>query len=399
VLSTNFVLLVCALTVHCFTTLTWWAGGRLLGLSKRSAEHWMLGSIANGVAIALIPLHQIFHIDGHFLIISTVFFFGLLSIQRGMQYFLKIDRPDVNLSWLCTGVGVFNLLLCWPMGWFALGSSVSALILLIFIWQTVRETYRPLCLEFGSMVARIYSGLLITLMVLVLLAALDIVLPELELTSANFDKINLSAPLIFVLLVLSILQTYLEGYMVVNRLVRKLEHLSHHDSLTGLLNRRAFEYLLARECHRLQRFGEEFSLLILDIDFFKRVNDRLGHAAGDAVLQRIAETLQSHAREVDRVARFGGEEFCVLLPRTGHEGAWQAAERLRTAIKQVSIPWGEEHISVTISTGVVTAVKAGEAPEALLDRADQALYRAKSEGRNCVMVAPDLILNKPNTAM
>lgn len=393
-LSSNVVLLVCALTVHCFTTLTWWAGGRLLGLSKRSAEHWMLGSIANGVAIALIPLHQMFHIDGHFLIISTVLLFGLMSIQRGMQYFLKIDRPEVNLPLLCAGVAAFNLLLCWPMGWFALGTTVSALILLFFIWKTFQETHHPVRLEFGQMVARIYSGLLIILMLLVLLTAIDIVLPELELNTSMFDKLHLAAPLMFVLLILSILQTYLEGYMVVNRLVRKLEHLSHHDSLTGLLNRRAFEYLLARECHRLQRFNEEFSLLILDIDFFKRVNDRLGHAAGDAVLQRIAETLQGHAREVDRVARFGGEEFCVLLPRTGHDGAWQAAERLRTAIKQVTIAWGDEQISVTISTGVVTAVTAGEAPEALLERADQALYRAKSEGRNCVMVAPDLVLKE-----
>lgn len=393
-LSSHFVLLVGALTVHCFTTLTWWAGGRLLGLSKRSAEHWMIGSIANGIAIALIPLHQIFHIDGHFLIISTVFLFGLLSMQRGIQFFLKIDRTAVNLPWLCAGVAAFNLLLCWPMGWFVLGSTISAVILLVFIWQTVQETYQPIQLEFGSMVARLYSGLLIVLMALVILTTLDIVLPELKYTNALSDRVNLSAPLVFVLLVLSILQTYLEGYMVVNRLVRKLEHLSHHDSLTGLLNRRAFEYLLARECHRLQRFGEEFSLLILDIDFFKRVNDRLGHAAGDAVLERIAETLQGHAREVDRVARFGGEEFCVLLPRTGHEGAWQAAERLRNAIKQVSIPWGDEQISVTISTGVVTAMKAGESPETLLERADQALYRAKSAGRNCVMVAPDLVLNQ-----
>ena len=192
---------------------------------------------------------------------------------------------------------------------------------------------------------------------------------------------------VFAHVTMSILTSFLAGYMVIMRLVSRLEHLSHHDSLTGLLNRRAIEQLLSREAQRLQRFNEHFSLLMVDIDHFKRINDRLGHAAGDAVLCAVAQTLQAHAREVDRVARFGGEEFCVLLPHTLHDGALQAAERLREAINQVSIPWNDEVISVTISTGLATADNPEESLDAIIQRADQALYQAKADGRNRVVAA------------
>jgi len=187
--------------------------------------------------------------------------------------------------------------------------------------------------------------------------------------------------------VLSILSAFVLGYVVVMRLVRRLEHLSHHDALTGLLNRRAIEYLLDREDQRLQRFGDPYSVLLIDIDHFKRINDRLGHAAGDAVLCAVARTLQIKAREVDRVARYGGEEFCVLLPHTLHEGALQAAERLREAVAQTSIPWNDELISVSISTGLACAAEAGESLQSLLTRADEALYQAKGEGRNRVVAS------------
>ena len=174
------------------------------------------------------------------------------------------------------------------------------------------------------------------------------------------------------------------------RLVNRLRHLSQHDSLTGLLNRRAIEQCLAREAHRLQRFNEPFSVLLVDIDHFKRINDLLGHAAGDEVLRQVAQTLAGEAREVDRVARYGGEEFCVLLPNTEHEGAMQAAERLRAAVHGQEITWGEDTVGVTISTGVACATRPDEPLDALLRRADEALYRAKAQGRNRVEFSTSL---------
>ncbi|MES2088775.1 MAG: GGDEF domain-containing protein, partial [Pseudomonadota bacterium] len=121
---------------------------------------------------------------------------------------------------------------------------------------------------------------------------------------------------------------------------------------------------------------------------FKRINDRLGHAAGDAVLCAVAQTLQTQAREIDRAARFGGEEFCVLLPHTLQDGALLAAERLRHAISQINVPWGDEKVTVTISTGLATANDSQETLSSLLRRCDDALYQAKREGRNKVVSAP-----------
>ncbi|MEY4766170.1 MAG: hypothetical protein RI907_2843, partial [Pseudomonadota bacterium] len=123
------------------------------------------------------------------------------------------------------------------------------------------------------------------------------------------------------------------------------------------------------------------------------INDRLGHAAGDAVLCAVARTLQLKAREVDRVARYGGEEFCVLLPHTLHDGGMQAAERLREAVAHTSIPWNDEVISVSISTGLACAAEPGETLQSLLTRADEALYRAKAEGRNRVVASTAPIRN------
>jgi diguanylate cyclase (GGDEF)-like protein len=202
---------------------------------------------------------------------------------------------------------------------------------------------------------------------------------------------------VFSSVALSILSAFVMGYIVVMRLVRRLEHLSHHDALTGLLNRRAIEYLLDREDQRLQRFGDPYSVILADIDHFKRINDRLGHAAGDAVLCAVARTLQGKAREVDRVARYGGEEFCILLPHTLHEGAQQAAERLREAVQTINVPWNDEVITVTISAGLACANAPGEPLRSLLSRSDEALYQAKAEGRNRVIMSADRP-RRPKTA-
>ncbi|HEX5355121.1 MAG TPA: GGDEF domain-containing protein [Aquabacterium sp.] len=171
----------------------------------------------------------------------------------------------------------------------------------------------------------------------------------------------------------------------------RLHELATTDSLTGLLNRRSILAALEREQAVRERKPHPTSVLLVDIDHFKRINDRLGHAAGDAVLCAVSRTLQAKAREVDRVARYGGEEFCILLPHTLHDGALQAAERLREAVCQINIPWGDEHIAVSISTGLACAAEPGETLQALLKRADEALYQAKAEGRNRVVLAADRV--------
>lgn len=168
----------------------------------------------------------------------------------------------------------------------------------------------------------------------------------------------------------------------------ELERLANTDPLTGLANRRHFMEGLARELDRSDRYEHPLSLVVLDLDRFKSVNDTHGHAAGDAVLRSAGRTLESVCREVDLPARTGGEEMALLLPETDREGARAVAERVRTRIERTehTSPDGES-FGVTASVGVAEAGPSARTPEQLLRRADEALYRAKEKGRNRVVVA------------
>ncbi len=386
-MDVNAVFLASVLLVHGLVTLMWWMAGSLLGLSRRSAGHWMFASVANGVALSLLPLNALYDMPAYVLLVNVLVVWGLISTRRGLQGFLRLRHTDGSHLLVAGGVAVFNLAICWPLGWMALGEVVSTALVAALLWRTAWENHAPLAFEFNKAIARAHSSILGLGGLLFALATLFMATPPLlRLWQALNPEVTTFA-VVFSHLLLSIVLSFMLGYMVVMRLVHKLEHMSHHDSLTGLLNRRAIEYLLDREVQRLQRFNEQFSVLIVDIDHFKRINDRLGHAAGDAVLCAVAKALQNQAREVDRVARFGGEEFCVILPHTLHDGAMQAAERLREAINRVSIEWEDELITVTISTGLATAEHAEESIDSLLQRADEALYQAKSDGRNRVVAA------------
>lgn len=159
------------------------------------------------------------------------------------------------------------------------------------------------------------------------------------------------------------------------------------DALTGLGNRRQFDARFTGEVERARRYGKIFSLLLLDIDHFKRVNDLHGHDAGDVVLKALAGILLEQVREVDFVARYGGEEFAVILPETDGPGAKLVAERIRRAIASAPfpLPAGSE-IGVTASIGLAAYPECGDTVEDLLRHADQALYVAKEGGRNRVVL-------------
>jgi diguanylate cyclase (GGDEF)-like protein len=160
----------------------------------------------------------------------------------------------------------------------------------------------------------------------------------------------------------------------------ELELLSNTDRLTGLDNRHKLDERLAGELARSQRHGTAFSLIMLDIDHFKAVNDTHGHQAGDEVLVAMAALLRRHSRIIDAVGRWGGEEFLLLCPETGESGAMSLAEKLRASIEMALFPAVGQ---VTASFGVA-AWRPADDGEALLRRADEALYRAKEKGRNRV---------------
>jgi diguanylate cyclase (GGDEF)-like protein/PAS domain S-box-containing protein len=169
----------------------------------------------------------------------------------------------------------------------------------------------------------------------------------------------------------------------------ELTHLATIDALTGVANRRHFMELAEVELARVQRFEQPAALLMLDLDHFKRVNDTHGHAAGDAVLAAFADTLRGALRKIDHVGRLGGEEFAVLLPGAEREAAVAFAERVRKATLVRTVRAGESAIIVTVSIGVAILRAADANPDAALARADAALYRAKTSGRNRIEVETD----------
>lgn len=182
-------------------------------------------------------------------------------------------------------------------------------------------------------------------------------------------------------------ELYLEsadGAQLLQTVIDGLCDLSQRDPFTGLANRRHFVSIIERELDRVARSGDIALLLMVDIDFFKRVNDTHGHPAGDEVIQAVGRRLAQCVRPMDTVARYGGEEFAVVLPTCPDSFAHAVTERIRLSIERqpVAIASGEE-VSVTISLGGAFAVGSVRvAAASWVERADQQLYRAKASGRN-----------------
>ncbi len=165
-----------------------------------------------------------------------------------------------------------------------------------------------------------------------------------------------------------------------------MRDLAYRDSLTGLFNHRYFKEILSAEVERAARYRNPLSLILIDIDFFKKVNDTFGHPAGDHVLREVAGTFLKLLRNCDIVARYGGEEFAIILPETKGKSAKVLAQRVRRGIEQLEIRFENNTIPVTISCGISSCDFITESLdiEGFVKLSDQALYKAKGSGRNRV---------------
>ena len=189
--------------------------------------------------------------------------------------------------------------------------------------------------------------------------------------------INIGISLVITVIVLCI------AAMTIGNYQKKLETMATTDKLTGLTNRQMFDFLYKQAWKANQRRKTALSILLLDIDHFKKINDTYGHPAGDQVLQAVAKALAEGLRGDDALFRWGGEEFLVLLSDCNADQALTLAERIRNRIQDLVIYHGQENIRVTVSLGAAE-LKAEEAAETLVSRSDQALYQAKNNGRNRV---------------
>ena len=169
--------------------------------------------------------------------------------------------------------------------------------------------------------------------------------------------------------------------------INRLHNCSNNDELTGLWNRRFFHRRLGEELKRVKKTGDWVSLIYIDVDNFKRINDTNGHVFGDMVLRRLADILKANCRGVDTVARWGGEEFVIILPGTDVKGAVAFADRLRRTVETSDLGF-----PTTVSIGISTT-QATIDPECFLLKADEALYKAK-ENKNCVVISEQTLLAK-----
>jgi diguanylate cyclase (GGDEF)-like protein len=379
----EIVLIVIALQQGLFA-LGWWVAGWALGLSRRAAYHWVAATLAAALAIALVLQRGRWPDLLTVAVAHALAMVAFLAMRRGVQVFLRIATRDAEALALLGGVVVaLGLFVADPsFGRVAVlaASSLTAWTLLRCAW----EAHAALRHQGDSVAARVVA------VPLALLGAVygasvvfELLWPEgaaRPLGEANvFD-----AGIVIAFMVVGLVLNLVLAYLVANRLVRRLHQLSILDPLTGLFNRRGLAPRLMREGARWRRYGERYAVLAVDIDRFKNVNDRHGHAAGDAVLVQLGALLRSLARDVDTVARLGGEEFCLVLAHCDHVGAEQVGERLCRLVRDTK--WPNAGGPLTVSVGVAV-VDGGESSAAVLQRADTALLRAKARGRDRVVIA------------
>jgi len=210
----------------------------------------------------------------------------------------------------------------------------------------------------------------------------------LQEANEELEKLNLS----YEQLVMELKQAKEKAEKLANELMeanKRLRDMAFKDGLTGLYNHRYFQELMGRELSRAERYRRPLSLIMIDIDHFKRINDTYGHPQGDVVLRSISRVIRKSIRESDIAARYGGEEFAIVLPETDLKGAAIAAERLRRKVEAEKIKLNGKEIGVTISLGVASLERPqkGIKKSDIIDLADRALYKSKKSGRNRVTLA------------
>jgi diguanylate cyclase (GGDEF)-like protein len=364
-----------------------WLGAVRLRISAPAARHWAAATWLTAASMLLIEFRGQASIWLTVVLANVLLISSFVVLRRGVQVFAR-SQPTDREHRLVLSAGAAAVLISAatnaPMMVFLLVvSSTLAFILL----RNASEVRRLLAGEFGERAAWLCAlplaaiGVLNMIRVVVAPLAVGAFAPS--ISEAGLGNTGLMfATMLFGLVLNGTLVA-----MVFTRMVRRLEYQSDHDALTGLLGRRPLERLLRAEAARHARTGRSYALLSIDIDHFKRINDRHGHAVGDVVLARVAQTLQARSREGDSVARMGGEEFCALLPDADLAGAQQAGQRMLEAVRQLPHPEAGNALQVTVSIGLAVAQGEGETVEDLLLRVDRALYAAKQAGRDRIVLA------------
>jgi diguanylate cyclase (GGDEF)-like protein len=349
----------------------------------RGMRHWGLGLIALGCAYAMIHLYPrvglpLLYAGWTLLLVSMlVMYRALLRILDGDPHrtrFGLLVAGAVMACWAVFGFASPNLVRQMDATWLA--ASVIAGRAVWDLWRYARRSRYPA-----------------PALTIAFFLALTAARPFWEIALRGVDSGALSPAMMygppgvvfFRALVMSLLSMSVL-WLEVSRLYETVEQQATHDELSGVANRRAIVALLEREMERAKRALEVCSVALVDVDYFKKVNDTWGHPAGDQVIRWVAKALGDSIRPYDTLGRYGGEEFLVVIPGAAPEGALAATERARLAIEREPCAVDGKEMWITVSAGVATSAP-GMDTDTLLRLADAALYRAKEAGRNRVIAA------------
>lgn len=342
--------------------------------------------------------HSIAFLIGTGLLFITLFSRSFLSLKQNSP---ALDRVLIGFMVFFVGIAIFTFVVPYKhaIRTATLGALLAAITIMISAVVCWLKQYRPARYFLLSWIALLTGMVAYTLKSFSLLpsnfvteyaiqfgSALEMIL--LSLALADRIKILQEENQRMQIQVQEKLEQHVqERTLELERANRKLEELSTTDALTGLKNRRYFNEAFALECKRASRNGDSLSVILIDIDHFKNINDSYGHLLGDECIKAIAAAIQQAAyRQTDTKCRYGGEEFVVLMPSTPADGALQVAANIQTAIRALAIPWQDKTLALTASLGVATVVSEREdAMQDVLAQADQALYQAKASGRNATV--------------
>jgi len=359
----------------------WACGSWWVRSSRRALAHWATWSALGSVTWLILAFQ--FESPPLFGILLGVL--TVVALQRGIRYFIGREPPhQVHLAALAI------VILASPMSdsarhlQAAVNYGVLALLNAYIAFDLYRHAEERLRMRWPIVLALplILGSLSYGARAVRALAEPQSVLTEMTADSA----LNLSGALTYIVLVLVLHATLMA--LVVGRLVDELRKLSLHDALTGLLNRRAMEETLHAQVRSSRRSGQSFAVMMLDLDYFKRINDAYGHAVGDLALKHVSALLKGALRDLDFVARYGGEEFVILMPGASTADIEPVAERLRTLLTSQPLKHDDLCVTLSASIGVAEWRSADDNVAELLQRADAALFQAKVQGRNRVVTAP-----------
>jgi diguanylate cyclase len=358
---------------------------RLHAGSIRGVHQWSLASLCMGLGLGLTYLFvtptyasKFAVVLGASLIAASVAlqFSGIQAFKGGRTYkwlavvfVALVALQNVWFEFVYPSIGyrtVANSLI------FALGYAACARVLLVHVESPLRS-------------ALWFTGLSFALLsVVLLIRAIVISQSQLE-TYGIYASTPVNPPTFLIACIVQLCVTFGFLLMLNHQLVAEIQKLASRDMLTGAYNRRRLNEEFTRLQSRSERTGDTFSVMLLDVDDFKSINDTLGHLAGDEVLRKLTNTAQKSIRVEDYFARYGGDEFCILLPSIGVAEAYPLAERLRKTYAATPMHFAGKAINSTISIGVADSSQVGLLFESLMAAADQALYQAKQAGRNKVV--------------